>query len=200
MLNVEERQELYLLAAALFRYPTAGLVEAMKNLDQDSLSQEFVALPVLSREALSDLGELQAQFTWLFLNRPGGVTSPLYGSLYLEPDNQVMGITTRRVEEAYRNEGLVLEKDGEPADSLPAELEFMAHLCGREAEAVQQNDMDKVAACRSRQKQFFQRECGSWGLDFCDKLLKAEPGLFYSWCGQLLASFLNQEKTTMMVE
>lgn len=188
-----ERQSLYSTLAVFFRYPDEDLLDVIDDLDVELLADIFpgVAEPPLPETDL--LEQLQTEYTGFFINAPGGVPAPPYGSVYLEPGHQVMGETTRAVEAFYADAGLAMEGSEEPADYLPIELEFMAYLTDLEVVADAEEREADVAETRLDQARFLKQHLGAWVPKFCQQAAAGEPPAFYAWAIDLLQQFVAAE-------
>lgn len=188
-----ERLELYAILASLFRSPDSELIEMINDLDAETLAQVFQELDEIPRVESNSLEDLQADYTCTFVNRPGGLIAPPYGSIYLEADNQVMGESTRRVERFYATAGVELGESSEPADFLAIELEFMAYLIDMEITAEEEEDPEQIQLARHWQQTFFNDHIGWWTPLFCDKLEQAPLSELYRWAVNLLSRFIALE-------
>jgi TorA maturation chaperone TorD len=92
----------------------------------------------------------------------------------------------------YRAFGLGF--DGERADHLSLELEFMRLLALKEARALMDNDLENAGICRSAQREFLQSHLGRWagnlahvseGTGFYHPLLRFLGGWISAECGYL---------------
>ncbi|MBI4201517.1 MAG: molecular chaperone TorD family protein [Chloroflexi bacterium] len=79
---------------------------------------------------------IESEYVSLFLANEAGVPCPIYESAYLGEDPSATGLLLGQLEKEYRLMGLSPSPDlKEPPDHAAVELEFMAFLCSREAEA-----------------------------------------------------------------
>lgn len=193
MLHVSERQEMYAFLARLFSYPDRELVNALVG---GGATKAAARVPGVNAQVprSTDLRELEVAYTGLFLNRLGGAPAPPYGSVYLEPAGQLMGETTRKVAAVYRAEGLSLEGNGEPADFLPTELEFLYYLVGEGKTALAHPDLPAARAALMHQREFSRTFMHPWVPIFCRRIEEdATAHPFYRWGVLLLAAFCRQE-------
>jgi TorA maturation chaperone TorD/Pyruvate/2-oxoacid:ferredoxin oxidoreductase delta subunit len=123
---------------------------------------------------------LESEFTRLFLGPERPVAYP-YESVYRE--GKVMGDCTVAVRQHYTAEGLASEDHFLP-DHVAVELEFMAHLALREAEAWERDDEDEALACLRRQEAFLSEHLGRWLPSFCQRVLASEAHPFYASLAQ----------------
>ena len=196
MLNVDQRQQLYALLCALFSYPDRELLEQLASdrlLQTALLLDDMEGPPVVGGERL--LEELQVAYTDLFINRRGGVPAPPYGSIYLDPGQQLFGPSTQAVAALYQGEGLVLDQSSEPPDYLPTELEFLYFLVDKEAQGLQRQELAVVQSAMARQARFFGDYLAPWVSEFCRRL-RSDPLVhpWYRWSAALLARFCTEEE------
>lgn len=192
MLQVSQRKALYALLAQFFAYPDASLDEVL----QDEGTHQLLAL--LGAEVPPGeypWQELEPAYTSLFVNRLGGAPALPYGSLYLEPEERLLGATSQQVAGWYAREGLRLEASGEPPDHLPTELEFCYFLVGQEEEALTRGDAAAVRVASEKLAAFAGQLVFPWLPQFCARIA-GEPSAhpLYHWAGALLLQFCQLEK------
>jgi len=197
MLQVSQRKALYALLAQLFAYPEASLTAALRQRETRHL------LGLLGCEAPPadyPRQELETAYTALFINRLGGAPALPYGSIYLEPEERLLGITTQQVAGWYARAGLHLEAAGEPPDHLPTELEFCYFLVGQEEEALKRGDETGVHAAAAKQAAFAGALLFPWLPPFCAKIAE-EPSAhpFYRWAGTVLTRYCQLEREVLEV-
>jgi TorA maturation chaperone TorD/formate hydrogenlyase subunit 6/NADH:ubiquinone oxidoreductase subunit I len=123
---------------------------------------------------------LEAEYARLFMG-PGRPVAHPYESVYRE--GRVMGDCALAVRQSYAVEGLAPEGHSLP-DHVAIELEFMAHLARREAEARERGDEEEVQACLRRQEAFLSEHLGRWLPRFCQRVLANEAHPFYASLAQ----------------
>lgn len=192
MLHISQRQRVYAFFVQLFNYPDAELLQTLQSDDPSEIGQLLAAAP----PALTGLTleKLQETFTGLFISRLGGVPAPPYGSVYLD-EGTLMGASTLRVAEAYREAGLVIDGSTEPADFLATELEYLYFLVGREEEGFKSRDVAAARQATGRQLTFLNELLLPWLTIFVERLEKAEVDPFYLWGAQRLLAFVRDEQT-----
>jgi TorA maturation chaperone TorD len=78
-------------------------------------------------------------------------------------------------------------------DHVSVELEFMARMAAREAEAVEAGDAEAASRSRHIQKEFLEAHLGRWLPQFCGHAAEhAELG-FYRELARLAGHFLDSE-------
>ncbi|NIN69302.1 MAG: 4Fe-4S dicluster domain-containing protein [Anaerolineae bacterium] len=123
---------------------------------------------------------LEAEYTRLFVG-PGRPVAHPCESVYRE--GQVMGECTLAVRERYAEEGLGPEDQLLP-DHVAVELEFMSYLARKEAEAWEENDVDRAEAYLRQEESFLREHLGRWLPSFCKRLLAGEAHPFYAGLAQ----------------
>jgi ferredoxin len=94
-----------------------------------------------------------------------------------------MGDCTLAVRRTYADEGLAPEGHSLP-DHVALELEFMAHLTRREAEAWERGDEEGALACLRQQEAFLGGHLGRWLPRFCQRVLAGGAHPFYASLAQ----------------
>ncbi len=196
MLHLSPRQQLYAMFSALFSYPDLELQEQLLS-GRLLLPAQHLPGSQPAPELKSDnlLETLQVAFTDLFINRLGGVPAPPYGSVYLDPGQQLHGPSTQAVAAAYQAAGLVLDQTPEPPDFLATELEFLYFLTGQEAPGHQPQEGPAPQSAVAQQACFIEGFVAPWVPEFCRRIV-AEPLAhpLYRWSATLLTRFCTAEQ------
>jgi ferredoxin len=103
-----------------------------------------------------------------------------------------MGDCTLAVRQSYAAEGLAPEGHSLP-DHVAVELEFMAHLARREAEARERGDEEGALACLRQQEAFLGEHLGRWLPRFCQRVLAGEAHPFYADLAQRTWQYVAQD-------
>jgi TorA maturation chaperone TorD/Pyruvate/2-oxoacid:ferredoxin oxidoreductase delta subunit len=119
---------------------------------------------------------LEVEYARLFVG-PGRPVAHPYESVYRE--GRVMGDCTLAVRQSYAAEGLAPEGHSLP-DHVAVELEFMAHLAQREAEAQERGDEEEALAYLRQQEAFLSEHLGRWLPRFCQRVLAGGAHPFYA--------------------
>ena len=119
---------------------------------------------------------LEAEYARLFVG-PGRPIAHPYESVHRE--GQVMGDCTLTVRSLYTDEGLASDPDLLP-DHVAVELEFMAHLAQKEAEAWGEGERDRAETSLRQQESFLREHLGRWLPDFCHNVLAGEAHPLYA--------------------
>ena len=194
MLSPELRSSLYSLFSDLFTFPDQ---DSNPLLDRDMLEEVANLLGIVGPPPIGveELVELQAAYTGLFINRPGGVLAHLYAAVYLESEPRLMGESTRAALAAYQEAGLNPEQSTEPPDSLPLELEFMSYLAEKQDQAIKTGDLDAAEEFLRKQVSFCRNCLYPWVYQFCARLTDDETAHpLYRWGAQLLERFCQMEE------
>jgi nitrate reductase assembly molybdenum cofactor insertion protein NarJ len=111
----------YRYFSLIFSYPTE---ENLREIRKLSGTGDFAGLR--SREVLNDLPleEVQAEYTKMFISAYPALLCPPYESYYRE--GLIYGSSSIEAGEWYRKHGLDFTCEGEPADLLSVQLEFLA--------------------------------------------------------------------------
>ncbi|PNU19323.1 hypothetical protein C2E25_13010 [Geothermobacter hydrogeniphilus] len=190
MLHVRQRLQVYRFFSQLFRYPDAGLLQEIAAGRIDEIAA-WLQLPG-PVDVPQNVADLQEEYTGLFIARQGGIPAPLYGSVYLDDDGRLMGASTVRVADCYRARGLSLDDDGEPADFLSTELEYLYFLVGREVDGLSERQLEKVREMTTAQRDFLTTLLLPWLEPFSERLRPLGDGL-YPWAARALLVFVRQE-------
>lgn len=139
---------------------------SLKATDQDNLSVDHAALFV----------------------GPFELIAPPYGSVYLEKQRQVMGDTTMEVLRYYKNAGLSVDIKDAP-DHIAIELEFMHHLCMKEAESLASGNEQEAGKLRELQQDFYLNAL-QWIPQFCTAIREGNTSPFYMELANCLERFM----------
>jgi TorA maturation chaperone TorD len=143
----------------------------------------------------ADPDEACADHVRLFVTARDGVPAPPYESWYI--DGELLGPSTRRVEEMYAAHGLArAEEGGEPADYLSTELEFLYFLARHELAARAVGDREALLAVCDAQNRFVHAHLGRWIPAFVRQTRAAHPGSVYAAAIDLLETVLTAGHAT----
>lgn len=135
----------------------------------------------------SEQEQLSVAHAELFVG-PFELLAAPYGSVYLEKNRQIMGDTTIGVLKCYEDAGLTVDEK-EPPDHIAIELEFMAFLCTREAEARAAGKVTQAQKFFSMQSDFYHSFL-SWTPRLCEEMRRATDNPFYRALAECLARFM----------
>lgn len=118
-----------------------------------------------------------------------------YESVYTSPERLVMQDARDQVLELYRKEGLgPSEGMLEPEDHLSLELEFMAYLSKRAADALQAGDREGALMAIEKQQEFLENHLLSWVPAFCEDVQRLSREPFYQAFARITAGYLGLER------
>lgn len=147
-----------------------------------------------SDEALGT--QVRSEYAELFVG-PRPPLAPLYESLYVGHPRRLLTEATRKVRDTYERCGLTVERRNRiPDDHLGFELEFMARLCEREADALESGNTEAAQECHDEQARFLRDHLGVWAGPFCEKV-QAAPGAYYRGWAAFVRDFVAEEAETM---
>jgi TorA maturation chaperone TorD len=134
--------------------------------------------------------DLLIDYAKLFVG-PNELIAPPYGSVYLEKERRVMGDSTLKTIELYREAGLAISDDfKELPDHITVELEFMYYLIFKEVEAIEKSDLDSALHFIKMQEIFLNRFLGQWIIPFCEKIKEGTENEFYRSLADCVSTFV----------
>lgn len=207
--------------SVLLRYPTAGLIEALRSgavakdleeavgwLDRDrELFVEPLAMLGEACQALADqdpaqlLTRLEVEYARLFVG-PGSVPASPYESVYVDRDpssgRPVVGwATSATVEALYRSHALhPSDQHPDLPDHIATELEFLYALCRSEGDAWANDDATQAKELRRAQQSFITDHLHPWVGEFCRRLTAAAREPVYPAVAGFLDQFVRVELGT----
>lgn len=122
---------------------------------------------------------------------PGEPLAPPWESVYSEENQGLLfQKETLAVRRAYKSEGLEVDKlHREPDDHVGYELEFVAALAAREAEALRAGDEERAAHARAARAAFLEEHLLSWVFLWCDRMDEHAATGFYQGISALVRAF-----------
>jgi len=200
--NLLLRQIGYRLFASLFLYPEqdrlAKLQEAASALLSSDIRQGYPfsgavesLLNQLTGTDLENDRSIINEYNRLFLIRP---KAPPHETIYTNPEGQMRGMLTAQLEQKYLDAGLRISPElNELPGHISVELEFMAYLCMKEAEARQANNEIEANHYRSLQKSFMGQHLARWFPKFAHRIKESEPRSIYQFLLPAVFSYLRHE-------
>jgi len=158
ILNEKIRGDCYRLLSACFYQPDRSKKYLLRNL-AEGLKRVCSSASVFAEkmeEAIAKYTneELLVDYAKLFIG-PNELIAPPYGSIYLDKGRKVMGDSTIKTMEVYREAGLAINDDfKELPDHIAVELEFMYYLVFKETEALEKSDIDTSHKFIKMQQEF----------------------------------------------
>ncbi len=139
------------------------------------------------------LEDLAVEYTRLFLG-PGRHVRP-YAATYLGgPGASLCGPPAVWARGFMERAGFALGPGHRDLpDHVSVELEFMARMTAREADAVETGDAAAAAQCRRIQKEFLETHLGRWLPRFCGHAAEQAEMSFYRELARLAGHFLDSE-------
>lgn len=148
---------------------------------------------LVSKKEEEFLEELAVEFASLFLISPGKKLSP-YESVQVGKEAQLGGEAASKVLFFYKKAGFSFpEEHALLPDHFAVELEFMGHLCDREAAAIDRDDKKESEFQRVLQKEFAMSHLGRWYRQFLGKIEAATEHPFYKEFSLFAKEFLDSE-------
>lgn len=140
----------------------------------------------------SSIAALESERVRLFVNAPGGVPVPPYGSWWTE--STLCGEIAATAAAMLREDGLELEPGAGPADAIPVCLEYLRFLLQhqRAAHLTRQPQLERAA--RSREQRFLAEVLDPWIAPFCRAVRDATREPFWSEAASVLESFVAAER------
>lgn len=148
---------------------------------------------LISKKEEDLLEELAVEYASLFLILPGKKLSP-YESVQVGKEAQLGGEAASKVLFFYKKAGFCFpEEHSLLPDHFAVELEFMGHLCDREAAAIERDDKEAIEFQRLLQKEFAMSHLGRWYGQFLGKIEAATEHPFYKELSLFAKEFLDSE-------
>lgn len=170
------RADVYRLLSACFYEPEEAFVE------EDIFGQLKTALTTLAPDRVDEAAAmndafrnveaetLMLDYTRLFLG-PFNILAKPYGSIYLDGETVVMGDSTIKVLDFYREGGFEIADDfREVPDHVALELEFLYLLTLR---------LSTDAEVASLKRRFLEEHLGQWVVEFADAMRNGAGTDFY---------------------
>ena len=197
-----ERGHVYELLCAVFRRPLDA--RRLERLRAPQMLAAFRAAGIdpgenFARDSTQTLlDRLAIDYTQLF-HGPGGRIAP-YESIQTGDGPDLMGEAARDVRRFMAEVGFtVAPESGELPDHISVELAFMAELVRRETEAAHAGDAATAAFAASLQRRFLAEHLGRWAGPFAHKVKARATTPFYAAMADLLAGFIDDEKTELAI-
>lgn len=141
--------------------------------------------------------ELAAEYADLFLGIAGKPPHPSE-SVYAGKEQLVMGKARDEVLDAYRKAGLDKAKEfTEPEDHIAIELNFMALLCQRTADALESSNKKEASEYLRIQKDFIEKHLSRWVPQLTKDISEQTEVPFYKGIAMITAGFIEMEKRTI---
>lgn len=180
--NLTQTANTYKLLSLLYTPPTDGLEEILTRLEQAliDLKPELISVvtDMKNQTHKSGLEALSIDFAKLFIG-PFDLFAPPYGSVYLDDQRRVMGDSTIRVLQLYRQAGLNLSEEfREPPDHIVTELEFLYYLI---AKYIETSDLQWLL----KKEEFLHHYLSQWINKFAKRIQDNAHTTFYKNLAEL---------------
>ncbi|MFQ5837872.1 MAG: molecular chaperone [Thermoplasmata archaeon] len=183
------RHELYRFFATSLLYPEeerlALLTDAANLVGEGQLavfafhqSWERLTQSLQKRMRLDDL---EKEHVRLFSVGPGGALCPPHESFYLALPGQATALIVNQVEREYTRLGLTIPPHMKSLpDHVSAEMDAMAFLCGKEAEAWRGEALHEAVQVLEEEGDFLRQHLGRWFPFFAERVLGIGEETFYA--------------------
>lgn len=192
------RLDAYRLLADGYHRPEKSLLDGLGNL-KSCMEQVCTAAGKYIHNIQADIAvmvgtkNLEVDYARLFVG-PFNLLAPPYGSIYLEGERRVMGVSTTDVLKRYQAAGLdVATGFKDAADHIAAELEFMHFLVFKAMEAAHQGDVDHIVTCLLNQQSFLENHLGAWVPEFTGNVVDNAKTSFYQNLAQATKVFIEDD-------
>jgi TorA maturation chaperone TorD len=184
------KADVYRLLSACFYQPEEAFLEEniftqLKNAMALVCPQkipETVSLETFFRD--TEMETLQLDYSRLFLG-PFEIPAKPYGSVYLDGEKIVMGDSTMRALDLYREGGFEVNSDfQEMPDHIAVELEFLYLLSFRQAQALEE-DSDERHRLLELKKKFLEEHPGRWIGSLAEAMRQNSGTAFYKGLADL---------------
>jgi TorA maturation chaperone TorD len=176
------------------------LMATMEDLQEGELEKgfrEFTACvrTLANRDMAQAKLELDVEYANLFL---GVVVKRHPSESAYGQENMVMGQARDEVLFEYRKEGVdKIEGFKEPEDHIAIELQFMAYLCRKTREALEQQRWDLARKRLEAQTQFLTEHLMSWTPKLIMNILNNSKVGFYRGAARITGGFLEIENDSL---
>ena len=141
--------------------------------------------------------QVASEYAELFVG-PRPPLAPLYESVYLGSPSRLFTEQTMSVRRFYERCGLAVVKDGKiPDDHIAYELELMATLVSREADAIEAGRTAAVLELQRLQREFLVVHLGGWLGPFASRIAKAPCAGFYDALARFARDFVSEDDATL---
>ncbi len=183
------REATYQVVSQTFLYPKAERLKAVASVAGELWKASDALAPlaffvrwremlgVLQQINQQDARAIQGRYVSLFAANSTGVPCQPYESAYREPSGEGAGWVLAQLEGTYAAAGVsVAGRTGVMPDHVSVEMEYLAFLCGQEAEAWEQERVSEASAALGKQKRFLGRHLSVWFPLFARRVAAADGG------------------------
>ena len=199
--SASQRANLYGFLATLYRAePDSELIHRLADADYLALLRAAGAdldAAYFQRPEAEVLEELAIEYTRLFIG-PGKHVSPHASANMPDEGGTLWGRSTSDAVARIREAGLDYDPDyhGLP-DHISVELELMAALAGREAEAWRAGEEAAALSQREFQASFVEEHLRHWLPEFCRRIIERAELPLFGEMAKLTAAFLEAERADL---
>lgn len=176
------RADVYRLLSACFYQPEEAFLEeevfGQLKTSMSKASPQFIVETVALEDAFKSvsLEDLQLDYSRLFLG-PFEILARPYGSIYLDGEKIVMGDSTVRAQELYREGSFDIAEDFcEVPDHVAVELEFLYLITFNMAQNPEGEEKKRLLLLK---RMFLSEHLGAWMSPFADAVRKGAGTEFY---------------------
>ncbi|WP_300458372.1 molecular chaperone TorD family protein [Desulfobacula sp.] len=201
----EIREMMYTRVAQALNYPDQDLVAGL--LDYSFIQNLLAIVEEIERpgtkEAVQDLQQeygnttkspedlllaLEKDYTWMcFASKPRQVY--LFESVYRE--GKLLQESTFEIARLYYEAGLQMDEGFDmPPDHIATEFEFLAYLCFREIEGINEDDEEKKMYAQTLQHQVLEEHLGPFASRFARALEHNAGTSFYKAMGRFIQAIV----------
>ncbi len=131
----------------------------------------------------------------MFMHSPERAPCLPYESVYLDPGGQAAGWIVALLEREYAVAGLALSPSlKDLPDHVAVELEFMAFLCGQEADAWNNGAVEDSVQFLEHQATFLDRHLSRWFPEWARQVTTADSKGIYSVVAETAWAFISHDQ------
>ncbi len=204
------RQSAYVIFSQMLVYPGEERLSAVAafaaTLHEDSQGTTGFAffgqwqslLGSLAGITSRPVAELEEEFVRVFLHGQGVAPCSPYESAYTAPEGEAAAWLMAVLEKEYAVSGLALSPTlKDLPDHVAVELEFMAFLCGTEADAWSSEALREGVESLERQATFLDRHLIRWLPAWARRVAVADGGGIYSLVAETAQAFARHDRDLM---
>ncbi len=201
------RERSYRLLSQSFLYPDEDIVQTARalaaELGEERAIQDEMAIAAEFRHICStwrDIDEatlhlIQTRYVSLFAAAADRVPCPPYESTYMAARGMSEAVVLASVERDYATAGLYgTSTKKQSPDHISMETEFLAILCGREAQAWEVEKTRQGIGLLEKESKFIEAHLGSWLRAFTHDVQRADAGGVYADVAAAALAFVTHDR------
>jgi TorA maturation chaperone TorD len=201
------RQLAYRLFSSTLLYPAEGrlkiIAAAAAGLQgQSEFTAGFTFFPQWQRLLGSLAGlphrhliEFEEEYVRVFMHDARGFPCPPYESAYVDPEGRAAGLVVTLLEREYAAAGLAPSPSlKDLPDHVAVELEFIAFLCGQEADAWNREVVKEGVQTLERQAAFLDRHLTRWFPEWARQVTSADGEGIYATVAETAWAFISHDQ------